>query len=98
MELVTIACTGWVSIPFVTSGFALIAGLERGRLETIRRDGADDPVPVAQWHQVLGIAPDITRLCSMDLWQFRSQSAIWSRPTAAMKMTRLDMDVPLVTL
>ena len=42
--------------------------------------------------------PVITRLCSIDLWQLRSHSAIWSRPTAAMKITRFDIDVPLVTL
>ena len=73
--------------------------LERGRLEAFRRDRADDAVAVPERHQVrAGSPPDITRLCSIDLWQFRSQSAIWSRPTAAMKMTRLDMDVPLVTL
>ena len=32
------------------------------------------------------MAPVITRLCSIDLWQLRSHSAIWSRPTAAMKI------------
>ena len=42
--------------------------------------------------------PVMTRLCSMDLWQLRSQRAIWSRATAAMKMTRFDIEVPLVTL
>ena len=41
--------------------------------------------------------PVITRLCSMDLWQFRSQRAIWSRATAAMKITRFEVEVPLVT-
>ena len=44
------------------------------------------------------MAPVITRLCSIDLWQLRSQSAIWSRATAAMKITRFDIDVPFVTL
>ena len=39
----------------------------------------------------------MTRLCSIDLWQFRSHNAIWSRPTAAMKITRFAMEVPLVT-
>ena len=43
------------------------------------------------------MAPVITRLCSIDLWQLRSQKAIWSRPTAAMKITRFDIEVPLVT-
>jgi len=43
------------------------------------------------------MAPVITRLCSIDLWQFRSHRAIWSRPTAAMKTTRFDVEVPFVT-
>ncbi len=34
----------------------------------------------------------------MDLWQLRSQSAIWPAPTAAAQITRLDVDVPFVTL
>jgi hypothetical protein len=33
----------------------------------------------------------------MDLWQFRSHSATWSRATAAMKITRFDIEVPFVT-
>ena len=32
------------------------------------------------------------------MWQLRSHSATWSRATAAMKITRFDIDVPLVTL
>ena len=98
MELVTIECTGARVDALRHQRVRLDGGLERGRLETIRRDGADDPVAVAQRHQVrAGSPPVITRLCSIDLWQFRSQSAIWSRATAAMKMTRFDIDVPLVT-
>ena len=97
MELVTIACTGWVSMPFVTSGFALMAALSAAGLRRSAGMGPMIPYRLRSGTRYWGIAPDITRLCSMDLWQFRSQSAIWSRPTAAMKMTRLDMDVPLVT-
>jgi hypothetical protein len=33
----------------------------------------------------------------MDLWQFLSHSATSPWPTAAVKITRLDVDVPLVT-
>ena len=93
----TIEWTGRVSTPFVTSGFALIAALIASGLRRSGRMGPMMPYWLRTGTRYVGIAPVITRLCSIDLWQFRSHSAIWSRATAAMKMTRLDMDVPLVT-
>ena len=84
-------------MPLVTSGLALMAALSAAALSRSPGIGPMMPYRFLSGTRYWGIAPDITRLCSIDLWQFRSQSAIWSRPTAAMKMTRLDMDVPLVT-
>ena len=45
----------------------------------------------------LSLAPDITKLCSMDLWQFRSHRAISASPTQADMMARLEPEVPLRT-
>src|SRR4026208_282997 len=44
-----------------------------------------------------GVGPVMPGLVSMALWQLRSHSAVWSRAPAAMKMTRFDIEVPLVT-
>ena len=43
------------------------------------------------------MAPDRVIACSADLWQLRSHRAIWLRVTLAMRITRLDIDEPLVT-
>jgi hypothetical protein len=44
-----------------------------------------------------GMPPLICRLCSMDLWQFRSQSASSLSPTQAAMMERFDAEVPFST-
>src|SRR5262245_22118265 len=45
----------------------------------------------------VGMPPDSTSPCSIDLWQLRSQSTTSPSPTAAVTITRFDVDVPLVT-
>jgi hypothetical protein len=44
-----------------------------------------------------GIPPVITRPCSIDLWQLRSQSAISASPTHADMMARFEPEVPFRT-
>jgi hypothetical protein len=45
-----------------------------------------------------GMPPLMIRPCSSDLWQLRSHSTTWLRPMHAMKMMRLDVEEPLVTV
>ncbi len=52
-----IECTGRASMSFRHQRIRLDRGLERFLAQTVRRDRADDPVPVAQRHEIVGNGP-----------------------------------------
>ena len=84
-------------MPSGHEGVRLDRSLDRVLLEPRGRNGADDPVAVAQRHEVGRDAAGQHQAVLDRLVALRSHSAIWSRPTAAMKIMRFDVEVPLVT-